>query len=100
MLGLLDLLMAFLWCCTAHRGAWANHNLLLFSPLCLLLVPGAWALLRGRDTSRFHRGVRIAVAAGAMVALALQLLPATQAQAPWLALLVPIHLAFALPRRR
>ena len=100
LLGLLGLLMAFLWCCTAHRGAWANHNLLLFSPLCLLLVPGAWALLRGRDTSRFHRGVRIAVAAGAILALALQLLPATQAQAPWLALLVPIHLAFALPRRR
>ena len=95
--GLLGLLMAFIWCCTVHRAGWANHNLLLFSPLCLLLVPGAWALARGRGTSRFHGGVRIAVALGAVAAAFLQLLPVTQFQVPWLALLLPIHVAFAFP---
>ena len=98
--GLLGLLMAFIWCCTVHRAGWANHNLLLLSPLCLLLVPGAWALARGRATSRFHGGVRIAVALGAVAAAFLQLLPVTQFQMPWLALLLPIHLAFAFPAGR
>ena len=98
--GLLGLLMAFIWCCTVHRAGWANHNLLLLSPLCLLLVPGAWALARGRGTSRFHGGVRIAVALGAVAAAFLQLLPVTQFQMPWLALLLPIHLAFAFPAGR
>jgi hypothetical protein len=98
--GLLGLVLAFIWCCTVHRAGWANHNLLLLSPLCLLLLPGAWALLRGRTTSRFHAGVRIAVAVGAVIAAVLQLLPATQVQAPWLALLLPIHAALAFPVRR
>jgi hypothetical protein len=98
LLGLLGALMAFLWCCTAHVAGWANHNLLLFSPLCLLLVPGAIALLRGRAPSRFHAGVRAVVAAGAILALFLQLPAGAQVQAAWLALLVPLHAAFALSR--
>ena len=98
--GALGLVMAFLWCCTEHRAGWANHNLLLFSPLCLLLLPGGWNLLRGRATSRFHAGVRIAVALGTAVALLLQLAPGAQVQAAWLALLVPIHAAFAWAARR
>ena len=98
--GVLGLVIAFLWCCTEHRAGWANHNLLLFSPLCLLLLPGGWALLRGRATSRVHRGVRIAVALGTAVALLLQLAPGAQVQAAWLALLVPIHAAFAWAARR
>ena len=98
--GLLGALMAFIWCCTAHIAGWANHNLLLFSPLCLLLLPGAWSMLRGRPTSRFHRGVRIAIALGGVVACFLQLPAATQFQAPWLALLLPLHAALAFPARR
>lgn len=100
LLGVLGCVMAFLWLATTHRAGWANHNLLLFSPLCLLLVPGAWAMLRGRAVSPFHRGVRIAVGVGAIAALFLQLLPGAQFQAPWLALLVPVHLALAFPARR
>lgn len=100
LLGVLGCVMAFIWIATTHRAGWANHNLLIFSPLCLLLVPGAWTLLRGRAVSGFHRGVRIAVAVGAIVALFLQLLPDAQFQAPWLALLVPVHLALAFPVRR
>ena len=71
-----------------------------FSPLCLLLVPGAIALLRGRAPSRFHAGVRAVVAAGAVLALFLQLPAGAQVQAAWLALLVPLHLALAFPVRR
>ena len=100
LLGVLGCVMAFLWLATTHRAGWANHNLLLFSPLCLLLLPGAWAMLRGRPVSRFHRNVRIAVGIGAVVALFLQLLPGAQFQAPWLALLVPVHVALAFPARR
>ena len=100
LLGALGLLIAFIWCCTAHRAGWANHNLFLFSPLCLLLVPGAWAMLRGRSRSRFHGWVRMAVAAGTVVALFLQLPAGAQFQAPWLALLAPLHLALAFPARR
>ncbi|BCT92954.1 membrane protein [Lysobacter helvus] len=100
-LGLLGLLLAFIWCCTAHVAGWANHNLLLFSPLCLLLLPGAWAMLRGGATSRFHGIVRYVVFGGGVLALALQLLPGGQVQIAWLALLLPIHAAFAFtPRPR
>ena len=68
--------------------------------ICLLLVPGAWTLLRGRAVSPFHRGVRVAVGVGAVAALFLQLLPGAQFQVPWLALLAPVHLALAFPARR
>jgi len=96
--GVLGLVLAFLWCCTAHHSGWANRNLLLFSPLCLLMVPGAWAKVRGGTSTRFHRAVRLVVAVGALVALVLQLVPGAQVQAPWIALLLPIHAAFALSR--
>ena len=92
--------MAFLWLATTHRAGWANHNLLLFSPLCLLLVPGAIAMLRGREPSRFHRAVRIAIVLGGVLALFLQLPAGAQFQAPWLALLLPLHFALAFPVRR
>ncbi|MCC8363895.1 DUF4105 domain-containing protein [Lysobacter sp. A6] len=98
--GALGLLMAFIWCCTAHRAGWTNHNLLLFSPLCLLLVPGAMAMLRGREPSRFHQAIRIAVVLGGVLALFLQLPAGAQFQAPWLALLLPLHAALAFPVRR
>jgi hypothetical protein len=94
--GVLGVVMVYMWCCTVHRAGWANHNILLFSPLCLLLLPGAWAMLRGRATSRFHRIVRMTVLVGGLIAVALQLLPAAQVQAAWLLLLLPVHAAFAL----
>jgi hypothetical protein len=98
--GALGGVIAFIWCCTEHHAGWANRNLLLFSPLCLLLLPGAWALLRGRATSRFHQWVRIAVVVGGVIACFLQLPAGAQFQAPWLALLLPIHAALAFPVRR
>lgn len=97
LLGVLGVLMLYLWGFTEHRHAWANHNLLLFSPLCLLLIPGALALLRGRVPGRLFGPVLLVIAIGALLAIMqswLQLWPA-QRNAHWIALLAPIHLALA-----
>ena len=94
--GLVGGVLAFAWAFTEHRALWANRNLLLFDPLCLLLLPGAWALLRGRAPSARFRGLLVAVAAIAAFAVAplwLQALP--QRNGHWIALLLPVQLAFA-----
>ena len=94
--GLLGLVLALGWAFTEHRALWANRNLLLFDPLCLLLLPGAWGVLRGRAPSARFRGLLVAVAtiaAFAVVPLWLQALP--QRNGHWIALLLPIHAAFA-----
>jgi hypothetical protein len=101
--GCLGLVLALSWACTDHRALWANRNLLLFNPLCLLLLPGAFALLRGRlPAPGFGRLLRVVatVAALACVPLWLQALP--QHNGPWVALLLPIHaaLAWAWPTAR
>jgi hypothetical protein len=90
----LGALMLFLWMFTAHRAGWANHNLLLFNPLCLLLLPGAVRLLRGRAPGRMFRLVLLAVLGGAVLSLFLLWLPLQpQRNAPWIALLLPVHVA-------
>ena len=99
--GLLGGVLAMAWGFTEHRALWANRNLLLLDPLCLLLLPGAWTLLRGRDPSARFRvllAVVAAIAALALVPLWLQLLP--QRNGHWIALLLPIHLALAWTWRR
>ena len=91
---LLGVLMLYLWGFTAHRAGWANHNLLLFNPACALLVPGAVRLLRGRDPGRAFRALLLLVAGGAVVSLFLLWLPLQpQRNAPWIALLLPLHVA-------
>ncbi len=93
--GLLGALMLFLWLGTEHRFAWANENLLLFDPLCLLLLPGAWRIAGGRTPGRGFRRVLAAVAAAAVAALMLKwVLLFSQVNQPWIALLLPVHLAF------
>ena len=94
--GLLGLVLMLSWAFTAHHALWANRNLLLLNPLCLLLLPGAWALWRGRMPSARFRVLLIVVAALAALAclpLWLQVLP--QRNGHWIALLLPIHVAFA-----
>lgn len=94
--GVLGLLMLFLWGFTEHRFGWANQNLLLLPPLCLLLLPGAWRIVRGRAAGRCFRIVAWLVAAGAVLALFLHWLPVLpQRNVHWIALLLPIHLALA-----
>lgn len=94
--GLLGAVLALAWAFTEHRALWANRNLLLMNPLCLLLLPGAWALLRGRMASPRFRALLLVVAALAALAclpLWLQVLP--QRNGHWIALLLPVHLALA-----
>ncbi|MEO5629920.1 MAG: DUF4105 domain-containing protein [Thermomonas sp.] len=90
------LVLALGWAFTEHHALWANRNLLLFNPLCLLLLPGAWKLLcGGAPSQRFSHVLLVVavVAALACVPLWLQALP--QRNGAWIALLLPIHAAFA-----
>jgi hypothetical protein len=94
--GTLGLVLALGWAFTEHRALWANRNLLLLNPLCLLLLPGAWVLLRGRNPSDRFRVLLVVVAALAALALLplwMQAMP--QRNGHWIALLLPIHAAFA-----
>ncbi|HVI26316.1 MAG TPA: DUF4105 domain-containing protein [Xanthomonadaceae bacterium] len=102
--GLLGALLLFLWFGTAHRAAWANQNLLLLDPLCLLLLPGGWRLARGRAAGAWFGRLLQAVVAAAVVAWLLRWLPVFpyQDNARWIALLLPLHAALLLglrPRR-
>lgn len=93
---LLGSLMAFLWLCTEHRAGWANHNLLLFNPLCLLLLPGAWRQLHGRKPGRGFAPILASIAALAWLSPILPWLPlASQHNAHWIALMLPLHTMLA-----
>ena len=96
-------LLVYLWGFSEHWAAWRNHNLLLLNPLCLLLLPGAIAVLRRRNPGRWFRGTLIAVALCALFAWFVQWLPFAfgyQFNQPWIALLLPLHLALAYVFRR
>jgi len=89
-------LLTYLWGFSAHQAAWANRNLLQLSPLCLLLLPGAITVLRGRVPRAWFRSVLWAVAGLSLLGLVLHWL-ALQAQynLQWIVLLLPIHVALA-----
>lgn len=95
-------LLTYLWGFSAHQAAWANRNLLQLSPLCLLLLPGAITLLRGRMPRAWFRIVLWAVAGLSLLGLVLHWLTLqAQYNLQWIVLLLPIHvaLAWALARR-
>ena len=88
--------MLYIWLGTAHRFGWANHNLLLFNPLCLLLLPGAWRIARGGDGGPLFRTVLAVVAAGALLSPFLLWMPQqSQRNGHWIALVLPVQLALA-----
>ena len=100
---LLGGVMLFLWLGTAHGFAWRNQNLLLFNPLCLLLLPGGWRLARGRAPGRVFGWALGAVVLCGVAAVFLHWLPVLpQRNAAWLSLLMPVHVAlwFALRNSR
>lgn len=89
-------LMLYIWLGTEHRFGWANHNLLLLNPLCLLLLPGAWRTSRGGDGGPMFRALLALLAAGLVVAPFLLWMPLqTQRNGHWLALLLPLQATFA-----
>ena len=93
--GAVGALLIYMWVATKHVFWGWNENLLLLSPLSLLLViylPAA--LLRSRVV-RTARRMTFAVAGLGVVALLLALLPGGQATLALVALILPVHLAFA-----
>lgn len=96
--GLAGTLMLVLWLWTAHRAAWANENLLLFSPLAWLLVPGLIRL--GREGTRAGRstvGVATFLALLAAFALASKALPwFPQQNLPWILFALPSWVGMAV----
>ena len=94
--GIAGALLTYLWGFSAHQAAWANRNLLVLSPLCLLLLPGAITLLRGRTPRAWFRWMLWAVALLASLGLVLHWLSLqAQVNLQWIVLLLPVHLALA-----
>nr|WP_258071422.1 DUF4105 domain-containing protein [Xanthomonas arboricola] len=94
-------LLVYLWGFTAHQSAWANRNLLLVNPLCVLLLIGGIAVLRGRRPGRWFDVLRWVVAAAALLALLIHWLSfQAQDNLQWVLLLLPIHAALAIALRR
>jgi Domain of unknown function (DUF4105) len=92
--GVLGSVMLLIWIGTEHRFGWANHNLLLLSPLCLLLIPGGWRALRGRPSGRMFRIALAIIGICAVVSpLFYWITAAAQANSHWISLLLPIHAA-------
>lgn len=86
--------MALIWLATEHVAGHGNQNLLLLSPLCLFLLPGGWARLRGREPSRRFRWLLWTVAGSAALAGFLKFLPfLVQENVEWVLLLLPLHWA-------
>ncbi len=94
--GTIGLVLALGWAFTEHRALWANRSLMLFNPLCLLLLPGGWTLLRGRKPSpRFARMLIVVAGIAALACLPLWLQAVPQRNGNWITLLLPVHAALA-----
>ena len=93
--GLIGVILVLAWTATRHIfWAW-NENLLLLSPLSLLLVVLLpMTLLRGRATSA-TRAVTLAVVVLSLVGLVLAAIPGGQENRAIVALFLPVHLAIA-----
>ena len=104
-LGVAGLVLGALWALTDHVSAWRNENLLLLDPLCLLLLPAWFGALRLRwQPSRFAARLALVIALSAAAGFFVKILPAfPQDNAFWIALLLPLHIAFwmtLMQRRR
>ncbi|HEX5755496.1 MAG TPA: DUF4105 domain-containing protein, partial [Arenimonas sp.] len=73
--GLAGIVLAFIWVYTAHVAGYGNENLLLFSPLALALLPGAWQQLRGREAPRYFRILLMILLGMSALAAFIKLLP-------------------------
>ena len=94
--GTAGVVMLYLWAATAHIAGHGNENILVLSPLCLLLLPGAWQVLRGRAAPRWFKTLLWMVAASAAIAGFLKFLPfRPQENVEWVLLFLPMHLALA-----
>lgn len=89
------------WTLTEHWVMWANRNLLLLPPLAVLLVPAALrSFSAGWRPKPWQAGLAAVLAGAALLTLPLSLLPGAQQHWTWIALLLPMHLGFALALRQ
>jgi hypothetical protein len=97
-LGLGGVVLIALWTLTDHVSAWRNENIALFNPLCLLLLPCWFGALRARwQPSPFAVRVAMTIAGCAALSLFAKVFPAfVQDNRFWIALLLPLHFAFAI----
>lgn len=94
--GLVGLLLLALWTLTTHYAAWANANLLLFSPLALLLLPAPWRARRGFPATRSTDVLLVLQLLAVVAAVLLHLLPGVvQQNQPWILFALPCWLALA-----
>ncbi|MCX7557089.1 DUF4105 domain-containing protein [Xanthomonadaceae bacterium JHOS43] len=94
--GLGGMCLIALWALTEHVAAYGNENLLLFNPLCLLLLGALPALARGTTPHPWLRHLGMIVATCAVFALFLRFLPfRIQNNGDFIVLLGPIHVALA-----
>ncbi len=99
--GLLGSGLMLIWAFTAHVAIAGNENILLTNPISLALLPGAWAILRGRTPGRWFPRILVLLAISAGLALFLKFLPfRIQRNGDWIALFLPIHLAMAYAARK
>ncbi|AKO02669.1 DUF4105 domain-containing protein [Xanthomonas oryzae] len=92
--------LVYLWGFTAHQSAWANRNLLLVNPLCVLLWCGGIRLQLGHRPGRWFNVLSWVVAACALAALLIHWLSfQAQDNLQWIMLLLPIHTALAIALR-
>jgi hypothetical protein len=99
--GMAGLIMLGLWTLTAHHSAWANANLLLFSPLAFLLLRSLWHARRGLIPARFANAVLAVQLIAVLAALAIHLLPGTvQQNQPWILFALPCWLTLAWSLRK
>ncbi|MEZ5463517.1 DUF4105 domain-containing protein [Dokdonella sp.] len=94
---LFGLILLGLWGFTEHVSAWANENLLLFSPLCILLLPTWWRSGHADwQATVFARRIAMLIALLAAFALFSKILSSfVQANLAWILLLLPVHLVLA-----
>ncbi|MBD8526147.1 DUF4105 domain-containing protein [Pseudomarimonas arenosa] len=90
--GLAGLLMIGLWAFTDHSAAWANRNLLLFSPLAPLLLATLPALARNQEIWKGWRWLALFHLTLGAVAIAAYFLPVQTRQdnLEWILLMVPV----------
>jgi hypothetical protein len=93
--GSIGVILVLAWTATRHVfWAW-NENLLLASPLSLVLVVLLPMALLRRRGERAARGAALAVVALSLVGLLLALIPGGQENRAIVALFLPMHLAIA-----
>ena len=93
--GLIGVILVLAWTATRHIfWAW-NENLLVVSPLSLLLVVLLPMALLRRRAERVARAVAIAVVVLGLIGLVLALLPGGQENRAVVAMFLPVHLAIA-----